>query len=275
MIEQKKGRHYWQFISLLIVVVILSCVLVGSLIAWLQKEYLRMSDGVRLGEVKLELYADNTLVSGTTSPHTTDNGETWECTNPYIVPTSSTTTRTLNLKVRNTGTIDALLRATIRVYSGESTQALLSSIPTVLGNGAISISMNTPDWIHNFPAENTIASGNMYLNKLISPYVVNGETKTENEISIITTIVVPDGYENNELKVSVTLDAVAYSGNIYKKINQLKPENVTTGTTETLNGDTREYYIFTSPEDTEFTEEIPVKAFPYGLTLPKNWEIWK
>ena len=272
---QKKERHYWQFIALLVMVVVLSCVLVGSIIAWLEKDYTRESEGVHLGEVSLSLYANGLEINGTTSEHSDTNGTTWECDNPYLVPVGGKT-RTVNLKVRNTGNIDALLRATIRVYmigTNNKQITFLLGEPQVITSNAVKIAMNTTGWLQNFPENNQVASGYMYFNSLISPYVLNGTTTTANEVSVVSQIVVPDGYENTSIYISLTLDAVAYSGNIYKKISELSPANISSGTAESVSGDTREYLTFTAPSG--FNTDIPVKAFPFGQTLPADWTLWQ
>ena len=291
---KKKGQHLWQLIALLILVVVLSCTLVGSVLAWLERDYTRTSEldtnpdtyNVHLGEVELSLYANDSLVSGNVSDHTTDNGQTWECTNPYKLPTTGTI-REVNLKVRNTGNIDAILRANIRVYmvDGENRQiTLLLGEPAVLTpdgvhtpyTPAIRVAMDmdttTTGWLQNFPDNNQVASGYMYYNSKILPYNVNGSDVSANEVTIISNIAVPAGYENAEIYVSVTLDAVAWAGNIYRKISQLCPANIT----ETSRaGDSRLYLTFTPPADNQFVTEIPVKAFPFGTTIPADWRIWR
>lgn len=286
---QKKEQHFWKLISLLILVVVLSCTLVGSVIAWLQRDYTRTSEldtnpdtyNLHLGEVELSLYANGSLVSGNVSDHTTDNGQTWECTSPYLLPTG--TTRNLNLKVRNTGNIDALLRANIRVYMVDDDNrqiTLLLGEPAVLTPGgvntpytpAIRVAMNTTGWLQNFPDNNQVAGGYMFYNSKILPYNVNGSNVSANEVTIISSIVVPSGYQNADIYVSVTLDAVAWAGNIYRKINQLCPANIA-ATSRT--GDSREYLTFTAPPDNQYTTEIPVKAFPFGTTIPAEWNIWR
>lgn len=265
-------RHKEQFIIILVTLVLVVCVLVGSVLAWLKKDYSHDSgdDNLEIGTVAVEIYADGNNVTHTTSH---ENGNSWSCASPYSIPTGSTSRR-LSLKIRNTGTVDILVRATIRVYSVDSNNNIvyLLGSPEVLTTGAVKINMNTSGWYQSLGADNGVATGDLYLNERLEPYVLNGESSKTREIPIITDITVPTGYESKQILVSVTVDAVAYSGNIYKKIYENNPSNVTTVTRE---GDSRKYSEFTVPDSyikdlypNGETNLIPVPAFPFGSTIP-------
>ena len=259
---KKEGQRLGRLIALLILVVVLSCTLVGSVLAWLERDYTRTSEldtnpdtyNVHLGEVGLAMY------DAEGNPVASDS--------PYKLPTTGTV-REVNLKVRNTGNIDALLRANIRVYMKDNnnniTLLLGDEDPSVLTpeglnkpyTPIIKIKMSTTGWVQDFPDNNSVAAGYMFYNSKLLPYNVNGENVSANEVTIISNIAVPAGYENAEIYVSVTLDAVAWAGNIYRKISQLCPANIT----ETSRaGDSRLYLTFTPPADNQFVTEIPVKA---------------
>ena len=108
-------------------------------------------------------------------------------------------------------------------------------------------------------ASASVASGYMYYNAKLEPYITRkpnaNNTAIEeievlaNDISIIDSFLVSSSQTNTTFYIDVTVDAVAYDGNIYKKI-----ENGETG-----------------------VNDIPVQALPFGKkdTLPSSWEAWK
>lgn len=284
---RKTDRYKVHFIAILVLVLFVSCVLVSSVYAWLMWETTRESEGLKVGTVDIEIYANGSLVTNTTSHQ---NGSTWECNSPYIVPTSTTTTRTLNLKVRNVGTVDALVRATIRVYTenGNNDINFILGEPTIMSSGAPVVTMDTTGWYRDFSANDQVSSGYLYLNNKLEPYTLNGSTNANGEVSIISKLIVPDTYKSTEIKVSVTIDAVSYSGNIYKKIYENSASNVsvTTGTGGNTN---KTYSKFTAPASfikdlypNGTTNLIPVNAFPFTDTIPcsvaggtyTGWTAW-
>lgn len=244
--KQNKFNLKMLFVVLLITVVLVSCVFIGTLLAWLQtREIIENSDSV-LGTVDLELYGNGTLITGTT---TTTNGIThWECDTPYTVA-SSVSSRSVNLKFRNVGNIDALVRATIRVFyidnNNNEVNAILTSTPSALGFVSMNIAQT---WVTDFPA-GVVLGGNMFYNQKVSPYVINNETISANEISIFTNLNVSSLQASTTFYITVTLDAIAYSGNIYKKVanNQIS------------------------------VTDIPVQAYPFGTkeSLPSGWTAWE
>lgn len=264
-------RHRVSFIVLLVTVVLVTCVLVGSVLAWLKRNYTRDSEGLEIGTVAVEIYANGTNVTHTTEHQ---NGTTWECSSPYSIPTGGTA-RNLSLTIRNTGTVDALIRATIRVYivDGNNNIVCLLGTPQIMASSAPMIAMNTTGWYQALPQNNQVASGYMYLSEKLEPYTLNGETSSDREIPIISQITVPEGYENTEILVSVTVDAVAHPGNIYKKIYENSASNLSK---VTLDGESRAYTTFTMPDEDYMkdlypsgeTNLIPVPAFPFGSTIP-------
>ena len=264
-------RHRISFIVVLVAVVLVTCVLVGSVLAWLKRDYTRESEGLEIGTVAIEIYANGSNVTHTTNHQ---NGTTWECSTPYSIPTGGTS-RNLSLTIRNTGTVDALIRATIRVYivDGNNNIVCLLGNPQIMPSSAPMIAMNTTGWYQALPQNNQVASGYMYLSEKLEPYTLNGETSVSREIPIISQITVPAGYENTEILVSVTVDAVAHPGNIYKKIYENSASNLTK---VTLDGESRAYTTFAVPDDdflrdlypSGTTNLIPVPAFPFGSTIP-------
>ena len=249
---RSKSKLNIVWIALLLLVVLCSCLILSTL-SWLLKTYNYFDENSNIGKIEVAIYADGTKVTGTTVE---EGGVTrWQCNSPYVV-SSGNVLRSLNLKCRNEGTIDALVRATISIYymegTNKSTALIVSTTPTISGT----INLDTTNWIKQFPSE-TVACGYMFLNSKLEPYTTNTindgtitpSTNANGEISIVNQILVSEAQKDVVFYVDVTLDAVAYSGNIYQKI-----------------------------EDGETTSaDIPVYAYPFGTkeTLPSAWTAWR
>lgn len=248
MYKQRRAKVNTVFVVLTILVVLCSSLILSTL-AWLNETYYFSDDKSRIGMVDVSLYADGTKVTGTL---TENNGiTTWTGNQPYRVPSGSTT-REINLKARNDGTISALVRVTISVYTLENNNkrvALLNSTPTVSGQ----IDISAVNWVTQFP-ENTVACGYMFYGDPLEPYTrksvdssgnITSVTNSSGEADIISQITLSSLDKDKDYYIDVTLDAVAYSGNIYGK---LKNNQITTA-------------------------DIPVTAYPFGTpeTLPEDW----
>jgi hypothetical protein len=163
------------------------------------------------------------------------------------------------------GTIDALVRVTLTIYyiddyDNQATDtnkrpALLSETnPTNKGF----IKLTTTNWVYDFPND-TVVAGYMYYDNKLAPYIkrepntfgtdIVETTVSANNVSIVNSFVVSEAQKNTTFYIDVTVDAVAYDGNIYKKIE---------------NGETT-------------INDIPVHALPFGKkeSLPDEWETWK
>lgn len=246
---RRKAKVNSFIIVLCLLVVLCSCLIVSTL-AWLEETYIYYEDRNNIGAINVVLLANGNKIEGST-----DENGVWTCNTPYEIP-SGNTIRSLNLKCRNEGNIDALVRVTISIYYMENnnkrTALLVSGNPTTSGT----ISLDTNNWIRQFPSE-TVACGYMYYNNVLSSYntrtygtdnIVTG-TDINGETSIINQILVNSEQKDIVFYVDVSVDAVAYSGNIYKKIENNE----------------------TTPED------IPVNAFPFGnkADLPSTWTAWR
>ena len=109
-----KSKGKVSFLIVLICVVLAFCVLVGVVSAWLTKDYNPHSEDNQFGEVKVELYQNGSRVDGT---YTEVGGVShWECNTPYVIGGSGEIRDSINLTMRNNGTIDALVRATLTMY---------------------------------------------------------------------------------------------------------------------------------------------------------------
>ena len=236
------------FLVTLIVVVLCSCAIIGSVLAWLKIDYIRESEGVQIGTVDVGAYHNSTLI--------TDNS-------PIII-SGGNTVRNAGITIKNTGTIDALTRVTIRMYYYESTDAGRDTNPINLmignpaenknyisfdsdGNGS-NEGLSNITWLTRF-AGNTVVAGDMFCNQRIEPFVINGSEVSINELGLISTFKLSEELKNTDIYIDIKVDSCAYSGNIYKKI----------------------YNNETSIDD------IPYEAYPFGAyeNLPAGWTTWR
>ena len=242
-------------IVLAVIVVLCSCLILNTL-AWLQETYIFNEDRNKIGYVNVSLYSNNTKIEGSVD----ENGK-WTSNSPIAIPAGSIV-RALNLKVRNEGNIDTLVRATISIYyledagngnTNKRTALVVSDAPTNLGT----ISIDSSNWIRQFPSA-TAACGYMFYNSRLVSYstrtpnssdAVDTSVDTNGEVNVINQIAVSESQKNVIFYIDISVDAVAYSGNIYKKI-----------------------------ENNETTiADIPVQAFPFGTkeNLPDDWTAWR
>lgn len=251
------------FIVVLTSVVLAFCILIGTVSAWLTKEYDSYSGDNAIGEVNVELYHDGEKITGTSTE--VEGVFHWECNNPYDIPGNGEI-RSLNLTMRNNGTIDALVRATVTIYYVDDNNnkvclLYVNDTPT----GSNQCKLDSTSWVMSMAGDETSggAGGYLFYNEKLSPYTLKeiesgipGDTITEvtipdNEKDVISALRVAPNLYDKQLFISVTLDAIAYSGNIYKKLdNNEIPE-----------------------------EELETKyaALPFGLKdyLPEDWIAWK
>ena len=260
----KKSKKYGvSFIVVLIAVVLCFCLLIGSVSAWLIRKYDSSDSNNTIGSVDVRLYASGQEITGTMEE--IEGVMRWSCNTPYAITGGQLNRGNIGLTIRNVGTIDALVRATVRVFyirnnmypvtepSNQAVAIISEATPMVAGM----INISTEDWIRDFPVA-SVAAGEMFYSTKVAPYMSreqsSGGSFTEtpdnnNDISIIDSIIVSTPQIDTTFYVSVTIDAVAYDGNIYKKIE---------------NGETT-------------LDDIPVYALPFGTkeSLPETWEAWK
>lgn len=258
-IRPKIDKKRISFIVVLISVVLSFCLLVGSVASWLIRDYTFNDTDNAIGSVDVRIYADDVEVTGETS--VVNGVPIWICNTPYVIGGSSTTRNNINLTLRNYGNIDAIVRVTMSLYYIDDYSTPAKNRPVILTTGVPStkgvVNMTTTDWVYGFPSE-TVASGHMFYNKKLSPYVsrtpnetntdINETIVAENEIKLIDSIVTSSAQASTTFYVSLTVEAVAYAGNIYKKME---------------NGETS-------------SADIPVSALPFGpkANLPTAWTAW-
>lgn len=245
----RKKTKLNSFLVVLIVLLVLCSCLIFSTLAWLEETYVETDDNSNIGLIDVVLYANGSPVVAQVGL----NGETYF--DAYEV-SSGSTSRSLNLKMRNEGNIDAIVRVKVCVYYMENDNKRVPLIVASSPSDGTIVLGTSSTWVRQFPVEN-VASGYMFYNAKLESYTtrytdeddITTSTNALGEASIIDTIVVSESQKDTKLYVDVSVDAVAYSGNIYKKI-----------------------------ENNEKTlEDIPVYAYPFGTKedLPSSWTAWK
>ena len=241
-----KNGYQISFLIVLIMVVLSFCICVGSVVAWLKYDYSNTSKGLKLGSVTLALYNGSTEIIGASDTEGVPAHATVE------IPESGSTSRTLGIKVRNTGTIDCLVRATFNIYYLEDDGNRVTLVKNISYT-----SYDHSDWVAKTPEEST-AMGYLFYNDKLSPYVkstidnngnISTSTVENNAKTIISSITTTEALKTKKLYIDISVDGIAYSGNIYKKI-----ENNETS-----------------------ASDIPVHAYPFGTKdeLPIDWIAWK
>ena len=138
---------------------------------------------------------------------------------------------------------------------------LLSDDPTL--DNEISIDTGTDKWVNDF--KDDVTAGYTYYNDTVNPYTIRTIThnddgsqtitsaeEEEHAIPVLDEILVPDTMSTQTYYVSIIVEGIAYSGNIYK---------------EDLDRDT----------DPDGDYQIDKEAYPFGLpeTLPSGWTAWR
>jgi hypothetical protein len=239
-------------VVVLIVVLLTSCVFIGSILAWLKdRDAPGTEDVITIGSVDFEIYSGENKLTATKQ---NADGVTTATSAIYEI-TDVTTIKDVDLTIRNTGTVNAIIRARVRLYyidaQGNACTPIIMDTP-VINN---SVDIENPGWVNDFKG---VSAGYTYYNSQIKPYtissIVNGEVSSEdvetNAVSLFTQILVPEAMRTETYYLEVTVEGVAYSGNIYQE--EIKAEN----------GDI-------PPEG--------VGAYPFRLpsSLPASWTAWK
>ena len=273
----RQERYKKAFIVVLVAVLLSSCIFIGTVLAWLQQDIMRDTDGIlNFGEVDFEIYASGTKI---TSTKDNANGVTTSSSQELAIPAGSTI-RSIDLKIRNTGNIDAIMRVTLSIYYKEyydtdkyNKVALViqDGVPTI-NNG---IDIQNDGWVDDF--KDGVTAGYTYYNDVISPYTisrlpVNGDGSadvtssdvtsadvTAHAIPVVSQILIPEAMKNETYFITLTVEGVAYKGNIYQ---ELKDKN--------------EHNSYDIPADA-YNSSKDIYAYPFGLpsSLPAGWTAWQ
>lgn len=254
-ITREKRGYKIAFIVVLIIVLLSSCIFTGSLVAWLTDEDISGSgDTLHLGSVEFEIYNGNTNITATKK-----NAEGITSTEAITYEiTGNETIRNLDLNIRNTGTVAAIMRVTIVISyddGGIRKPCLLrQKADQWTFNNEIEVSNSS--WVNDF--KGGVATGYSYYNSQIQPYTiksigedgnVKSEAVTAHAVPVINSILVPDDMANTTYYIDITVEGVAHSGNIYQK--KTEGEGA----------------------------QIPVEAYPFGRLsedfLNNKWTAWQ
>ena len=261
------------FLIVLLAVVLSFCVVVGSVVAWLQETQTGGTgdDMITIGVIDFEIYNGSTKM---TTRKNEISGLTSFTTNEFVIPAnaSSEIRNSLNLTIRNTGTIDALVRATLEIYYKDESgnKHNLYIVTTTPSNNQISL--DNTGWVNDL--KDNAAVGYTYYNAKVKPYVqkslkvtvnADGTTteslesveKSENAIKVFSGIRVPSDKKSVNYYATLTVDGIAYAGNIYQEVAD-----------KTAN---KEYDI---PTEGQYGTSY---VFPFGVPegLPSGWTAWK
>ena len=265
--EKTRGvdKYKISFIVVLIVVLLSSCIFIGTVLAWLKDSDTFQSNGViTLGTVDFELYGSG--ASPITTIKNNYNGVTRTSIETPLTISGNSRDRSFSLSIRNTGTVSAIVRVTLQLYYLDSNGnrvvlIMTESDPETMSSNYVKMVSPLGKWTNDF--KGGVTAGYMYCNSQIAPYTISsivhntGGTDTitptaipENAVTIVSQILVPESMKNQTYYISVTVDGVAYSGNIYQELED--------------KGNSQSY-------------QIPVEAYPFGVPsgLPEAWTAWK
>ncbi|MGN0960589.1 MAG: hypothetical protein ACI4PF_00150 [Christensenellales bacterium] len=258
-LTRRQDRYRKSFIIVLIVVLLSSCIFIGSVLAWLQQNTTRESiDTITLGEVDFEIYNGTTKISSIKS---TASGVTTIGATQELEVSGTSTIRTVNLSIRNTGTIDAIMRVTLSIYFKDNYNNKVALVLKDIPSADTEIAIQNDGWVNDF--KDDVTSGYTYYNNVINPYtirrVINNEDGTQtitsqdvtaNAVSVLTQLLLPNSMSTTKYYITLTVEGVAYKGNIYQEL---------------------------ADKDAGNSYQIPVEAYPFGLpeSLPATWTAWQ
>lgn len=256
---QKKSNGQRSIIAVVLIVVLLSsCALIGSLIAWLTDEdVITDPNEIVIGSVDFEIYNNGTKITTvkSTSDGTSPN-EVSTTTSSAVAITGNSTIRDVGITIRNTGTVAAIMRVSLRVYYMSGT----TKIACILKDDGFTldnqIAIDNTNWVNRLAQNNQVASGYTYYNKVIQPYTISqlnsdGDRVTQNitanEVELMQEILVPESMKDTTYYIELTVEGVAHAGNIYQ-------------------------------EEADTVKDIPVEAYPFGILtedLLSEWIAWR
>lgn len=266
--EKTQDRKYYKsFLAVLLVVLLSCCVFVGSVLAWLTDEDIHRSEGIiQIGAVDFDIYNGTNKITTLKHNSTSDSAIVVSATSKPVEVLGGSTIRNVNLTIRNTGTVSAIMRITLAIYyidsNGDRCPCILATSSTFDNH----VSITNSGWVNDFSninnndeATNSAIAGYSYYNSQIHPYTIRtshhltgeitSQDVTAHAVPVVTQILVPESKKNLTYYIEVIeVDGVAYAGNIYQE-------------------DIR--------KDGEY--DVPVQAYPFGHVedLPSAWTAWR
>lgn len=212
MLSNNKKQKSLINISTIVVGLMLIALIIGYSFAWLTDIF--NDDGnANIGEVKIEIYDGDTKLNGTQK----EDGS-YELGSAYAVNLGDVgSVATLNLKVKNTGTINGIVRCfvTISTVVGPSEGFTDLDGASYLATDK-QLTVESPDWVdlYDDPLLEGVYGYNMFLNKVLAPNADN---------LIFTNFKVVDEVANTTVYVKLRADIVAHSGNAYQIDSEENP----------------------------------------------------
>jgi hypothetical protein len=263
--KASKTKGYKAMMAVVLAVVLLTfCVLTGTMIAWLTDRDEDDDGGnIHIGSVDFDIYSNGNLI---TSAKDNANGVSPDSltsvVSNVVEVTGSTAIRNIDLKIRNTGTVSAIMRVTITIGLSDGNGGIIPCLISETLTIDNQITLNNSGWVNDFAGNNQVASGYSYYNSQIKPYTISSLTPlgqvvsqdvVANEVAVLTQILVPESMKNETYLIKLKVEGVAYSGNIYQEEYDRELGN--------------SYQIPTEAEN----------SYPFGLRedLPSTWNAWK
>lgn len=197
--------------SLLVVIVSIVFVLIialGVTFAWLTDSF-KDEGGGTIGEVGIEIYSGETLISGKKQ----ENGTYLVGTTLEVVLSDNLNTATpINLSVKNTGNIPGIVKCLIVVTADEvlydHEENELKGAYNIIQTAQVSV--NQSGWVTLF--DNELIDDQNFFNSFYNSKLEGGATQSV--ISSLTPLV--EGTQSSKVFVFVRAEIVAYSGNAYQ-----------------------------------------------------------
>ena len=236
-----RNRYKLSFLIVLLLVVLSLCVFIGVTYSALKQDF-KYETGTLDSDNKPK---EDYMEMGTVSINVLKGAE--------LLTSASTISVTdgLQITIKNTGNIRCLVRVAYKFYNTKSQSPLVVSTTPKTGEMKLQFGDN---WVNQTPKNYTnLSCGYAYYNLRLnptqtSPYGIidkqNNGNPQPNQIDLFKTLDVFD----NDIKLELSVEAIAYSGNIYQELAQ-----------------------------EEATRDIPVKAYPFGTkeSLPSGWTAWQ
>lgn len=256
-IRGERNKYKSAFMVVLIAVLLSSCIFIGTVLAWLTQDITRTNENVlNIGSVDFEIYNGAVKISSTKSNH--EGVVTGTSQEVSITASSEHISNIENIKIRNTGTINAIIRVTLSIYTKDENNNKVPMIIKSSPSSSNEINIQNDGWINDF--DDDVSSGYVYYNGQIEPYYVRTSAPkdgsevtqelTARAVPVVRMMQIPDSMVGETYYITLTVEGVAYKGNIYQELS------------EGANG--------SIPAD-------GVDAYPFGLpsTLPSAWTAWE
>ena len=113
----KEKKYYKAFIAVLMIVLLSCCVFVGTVLAWLTDEDIHKTvDIIEIGAVDFDIYHSGAPITSLKHNSTSNSAIVVSPTSRALEVLGGSTIRNIDLTIRNTGTVSAIMRVTLAIY---------------------------------------------------------------------------------------------------------------------------------------------------------------